>query len=159
MSTTTAIRETVDALPLFSSHEHYFEIDASERLDVNTLIANSYLDVEWTFLEPGETRASRASFLSQLRAKSYLRWFTESIRRIYDMEENLTVENWDEYGRRIGERRREPGFLNAVYRDFCRYEAVVQDTYWNPGSIPQGMDHFFGGGEDKLSRVLREFSF
>ena len=138
------IWETVDALPLFSSHEHYCEIDADGSIDVSTLIANSYLDVEWTFLEPGSTQESRAFFLSQLRAKSYLRWFTESIRKLYGMDESLTADNWDAYGRLIDERRREPGFLNRVYRDFCRYEAVVQDTYWNPGYVPQGMDFFHG---------------
>jgi hypothetical protein len=137
-----SILETVGTLPLFSSHEHYFEIDIGGRLDVDTLIANSYLDIEWTFLEPGTTPASRASFLSQLRAKSYLRWFTESLQRLYGMDEKLTAENWDEYGRRINERRTKPGFLNMIYRDFCRYEAVVQDTYWNPGSVPPGMDRF-----------------
>jgi len=137
------IRETVETMPLFSSHEHYFEIDTGGLVGMNTLIANSYLDAEWTFLEPGATPQSHGLFLSQLRAKSYLRWFCKSLRVLYDMEEELSAENWESYGSRIDEKRRESGFLNSIYRDFCRYEAVVQDAYWSPGSLPAGMEFFY----------------
>ncbi len=136
------LADTVYALPLFSSHEHYFDLSGENSIDVNTLIGNSYLDEEWTFLSPGNDRASRAAFLDTLRSKSYLHWFRESLRSLYGMHEELSVENWDEYDRRIQEMRGEKGFLRNVYEHNCLYEGVVQDTYWNPGECPRQFDFF-----------------
>ena len=62
------LEDAVCALPLFSSHEHYYDLSGEGSIDVNTLIANSYLDEEWTFLSPGNDRASRATFLDALRS-------------------------------------------------------------------------------------------
>jgi hypothetical protein len=138
------IEETVNGTRLFSSHEHFFDLGAEEKIDVNTLIANSYLDAEWTFHTPGRGGKSRASFLSHLRAKSYLHWFRLSLRILYGMDEPLSEYNWDEYGTRINEVRGMDGFPERVYRDHCLYDAVVQDAYWDPGSIPDMHGLFHG---------------
>jgi predicted TIM-barrel fold metal-dependent hydrolase len=136
------IRESVNGLELFSSHEHYLRIESEKQIDVNTLIANSYLDEEWTFLSPGRSRESRERFLDHLRAKSYLHWFRRSLKTLYGMDEELSVDSWKEYDRRIAERRNQRDFLNGVYRRFCNYVGVVQDTYWDPGAVPEEFDFF-----------------
>lgn len=136
------LREAVYAQPLFSSHEHYYDLSGEPSIDVNTLISNSYLDEEWTFMSPGTDRNARAAFLANLRSKSYLRWFRESLQTLYGVDEALSVENWKEYDSRIGEMRRGKGFLRKVYTEHCLYESVVQDTYWNPGELPPKFDFF-----------------
>jgi hypothetical protein len=136
------LADEIYALPLFSSHEHYLDLNGESPIDVNTLIGNSYLDEEWTFITPGNDGNSRATFLDTLRSKSYLHWFRESLQRLYGMHEELTPENWDEYDRRIGEMRAEKGFLRNVYEKHCLYEGVVQDAYWKPGGRPRQFDFF-----------------
>jgi hypothetical protein len=134
--------DAVYVQPLFSSHEHYYDLSEEPHMDVNTLIGNSYLDEEWTFSSPGRESSSREAFLSSLRSKSYLRWFRESLQTIYGVEKPLSAENWDEYDKRIFKMRRGKDFLREVYRKHCLYEHVVQDSYWNPGAMPQEFDFF-----------------
>jgi hypothetical protein len=118
------LREAVYAQHLFSSHEHYYGLNGEPNIDVNTLISNSYLDEEWTFLSPGTNMNARAAFLANLRSKSYLRWFRDSLQTLYGVDEPLSVENWKEYDSRIGEMRRGKGFLRKVYTEHCKYDCV-----------------------------------
>jgi hypothetical protein len=136
------LRDAVYAQPLFSSHEHYYDLGEEPKLDVNTLISNSYLDEEWSFIKPGTSGSSRTAFLSTLMCKSYLHWFRKSLMAIYGMTEPLRVDNWGDYDERISESRRGGHFLSNVYTEKCLYEHVVQDTYWSPGDIPGEFDFF-----------------
>ena len=136
------LRDAVYAQPLFSSHEHYYDLSGEPRIDVNTLISNSYLDEEWTFLKPGTNKSSRLAFLSSLRSKSYLHWFRKSIQILYGAQKPLSADNWDMYDKHISGMRSGKGFLHEVYTKHCLYEGVVQDTYWNPGDLPREFDFF-----------------
>lgn len=136
------LREAVYTGTLFSSHEHYCDLGGEPHIDVNTLISNSYLDEEWTFLKTGTDSSARATFLSSLRSKSYLRWFRGSLQTLYGAQKPLSVENWKEYDQRISEMRRGKDFLKNVYRKYCLYECIVQDSYWSPGEMPQEFDFF-----------------
>ena len=136
------LREAVYTGALFSSHEHYYDLSGEPSIDVNTLISNSYLDEEWTFLGPGTDAETRTTFLSSLRSKSYLRWFGESLQTLYGVSKPLSVENWNEYDQRISEMRSGRGFLRDVYTKHCLYECIVQDSYWSPAEMPQEFDFF-----------------
>ena len=136
------LRQAVYTGTLFSSHEHYYDLSEEPHIDVNTLISNSYLDEEWTFLKSGTDSKTRTTFLSNLRSKSYLRWFRESLQTLYGVAKPLSVNNWSEYDKRISEMRHRKDFLKDVYRKHCLYECVVQDTYWSPGEMPREFDFF-----------------
>jgi hypothetical protein len=136
------LHDAVYSQTLFSSHEHYYDLREEAPIDVNTLIGNSYLDEEWTFISPGTGMKSRDAFLSTLRVKSYLHWFRESLQTLYGVTKPLTADNWHDYDEAISDMRYKDGFLQDVYTKSCLYERVIQDTYWSPGDIPVEFDFF-----------------
>jgi hypothetical protein len=136
------LRDAVYTQPLFSSHEHYYDLGEEPNLDVNALISNSYLDEEWTFIKAGTSGNSRTAFLSTLMSKSYLHWFRASLRTLYGVSGPLSAENWEDYDMRISEMRSRRNFLKDVYLKHCKYEHVVQDSYWSPGDLPGEFDFF-----------------
>jgi len=90
-----------------------------------SLPARDYLKsmrgVKRIYALPGSDPGRRAEFLDHARYNSYFVWLQKSLQRIYNLGEELTLENWDQLSARIAEGptggqahldilRRQPGY-------------------------------------------------
>ncbi|TFG62734.1 MAG: hypothetical protein E4H36_07310 [Spirochaetales bacterium] len=126
------IRNFVDTLPIFSTHEHHQQDEFFTDLSLDKILLNSY--VAWCNVPFGDTEKSRAEYLAKVRLNSYFVWLEKSLRELYHVDGKITAQSWDELSNRISTAHAGPGFHLDILRNRCRYEAVVQDSYWDPGS-------------------------
>ena len=118
------------ALPVVSSHCHHGKPEEHAALNLDTLLASSY--VGWCEPSPGSTTETRARFLDQVGANTYFVWLSKAVQDLYDVDA-VTAENWDEVSSAITAAHQDPEHHFALLTDRCRYRYVVQDSYWEPG--------------------------
>lgn len=131
MSRDTLIREA-QTLPIISSHEHHREDALHRSLDLDGVLANSY--VNWCLPVPKPTREERERYLDEIRYNSYFVWLQKALQDIYAFDAPINADNWDELSRRISDAHRAPDHHLRILKEHCRYLAAVQDAYWDPGS-------------------------
>ncbi len=132
INTLERLYEHIDQHPIINTHSHHMNTIGDGRLNLELLLRNSY--VAWCVCPFDETCLSRERYLEKVRYNSYFVWLQKSLRHIYKMNEPLTADNWDEVSGRISEAHRDKERRIAMQKSLCRYEKVVLDAYWDPGS-------------------------
>ena len=115
-----------------NTHSHHLPEQAMVDFDLDKLINNTYL--QWQQVTPGTTAESRTAYLEKTRYKSYFVWLQKAIGELYGISEPITAQNWDQISDRIRKAHQNPDFYMDVLKNKCKYQSVVVDTYWNPGS-------------------------
>ncbi len=127
MSTQEALHAFASDQSIVNTHSHYQLPEAPRTLDF--LMENSY--VGWLNVPLRRDDAGRAEFLARVRHNTYFVWLERALQALYGFSEPLTAGNWAEWSVAI-ERRSLPD--EGVFREICRYRAIVLDAYWNPGA-------------------------
>ncbi len=129
---TEKIKKIIEETMAINTHCHHYRNDFFEDLDLDKLLKNSYAN--WCGVSFDDSMQSKQEYLDYIRYNSYFVWLQKSLKKIYQIEENLTVENWELYSNKIRTAHRDHEWHKNVLRDFCRYEHVILDTRWDPGS-------------------------
>lgn len=127
-----SLRDYISSLPIISTHEHH--IAFPDACGVNTLEAilwHGY--VGWCGMK-FDTAETRGRFLDLIAGNSYFVWYEKALDDLFGFGGEITEENWDVLSGKITSAFADPRFHEDVFRNKCRYERVVQDTYWDPGS-------------------------
>jgi hypothetical protein len=122
--------QAFEDLPIASSHCHHGRPEQHSGLDLDKLIASSY--VGWCGVEPGTTAETRARFVNQLEANTYFVWLSKAVAELYGQGE-ITAEKWGAISGAITEAHKDPEHHYRLLTDRCRYRFAVQDSYWAPG--------------------------
>ena len=131
-STYNALRQLIDSLPVASSHEHLLPDERQQELTLDSLLFNSY--VKMLDIRPGETKEQRRHFLDACRQNGLFAWLERAVLDIYQLEEALSPENWEDVSRRIAARHAEKDAHLTILREVARYRRAIQDAYWEYGS-------------------------
>lgn len=115
-----------------NTHSHHLPEQAMVDFDLDKLINNTYL--QWQQVTPGTTAESRNAYLEKTRYKSYFVWLQKAIGELYGISEPITAQNWDQISDQIRKAHQNPDFYMDVLKNKCKYQKVIVDTYWNPGS-------------------------
>jgi len=126
------LRSYMQELRVINTHSHRGRDPEFENYSLETLLNRSY--VSWLGVPFGRTKESREQYLKKVRYNSYFVWLQRSLQELYGIEEALSAENWDEYSRRIREAYQNKEHHLGLLKDKCRYEKIILDTYWEPGS-------------------------
>ncbi|HHY83312.1 MAG TPA: amidohydrolase family protein [Clostridiales bacterium] len=134
-------------LPVINTHSHHMtSIDQTYNLD--TILRSSY--VNWCGVSFGDTSESRRQFLEIVRFNSYFVWLEKGIMDIYDLDEPITEENWEKVSDIINKANQNDKYHLKILKERCRYEKILLDAYWNPGS---------NNNSDLFARVFRTDMF
>jgi hypothetical protein len=126
------LKDYIATLPVYNSHAHQ-ELSLDEGgFDLDKLFRNSY--VTWCGEPWDDSYASRRNLLEVIRYNSYFLWTERSLQEIYGYEGPLTADLWDSLSDQIRVAHTQPGFWVDLLTRRCRYEGIVQDAYWDPGS-------------------------
>ena len=115
-----------------NSHSHHREDEFFTDFNLDKLLQNTY--ISWCGVDFENTQKSRKNYIDKVRFKSYYIWLQKALKEIYDIGEDLSAKNWDYYSDRIKDSHKEKSWHKKILKSFCRYEKVILDTYWNPGS-------------------------
>lgn len=58
----------------------------------------------------------------------------KSLQELYDFNEPLTADNWEEMSSRIEKAHEDSEYHMEILHKKCHYEKIILDTYWQPGS-------------------------
>jgi len=156
--------QLIESLPVISSHEHLFPDEFHKGLTLERLFENSYISMiaastgkasmpTRDFLAPvrGLRRGysipiddpgRRVEFLENCRFNSYFVWLEKSLQHIYQFDERITPENWDQVSRLIAQKHSSNRAHLDLLREIAGYRRVVLDPFWNYGS-DLGYPEFF----------------
>ncbi len=125
------LKDAVDHLPIFSTHEHHKEDEFHRTLDLDILFANSY--VGWCSLPASKTKSERKRWLDTVRYNSYFIWLNKAVAEIYQID-SIDEDNWDELSRMIHSAHQTDDYHISLLRKHAHYTHFLEDCYWNPGS-------------------------
>ena len=115
-----------------NTHSHHLPEQTMRDFNLDKLINNAYL--QWQDITPGTTAESRTAYLEKMRYKSYFIWLQKAIGELYGITDPITAKNWDFISDQISKAHQNPAFYMDVLKNKCKYQQIVVDTYWNPGS-------------------------
>ena len=143
----------VDTLPVISSHEHHLPDSMQQGMTLDRLLFHSYLS--WYTVggdgpspfpdnkkkyylpanHPGDDiTLNRKAFLDFFRSNSYWIWLEKGIQKIYQIDESIAPDNWDEISAMIAGRYEDPAHQIRVLQETGGYLRAVQDSYWDYAS-------------------------
>ena len=117
---------------IWNTHSHHLPEQAMQDFNLDKLIGHTYL--QWQQITPGTTAESRSAYLEKVRYKSYFVWLQKAIGELYGISEPITAQNWDRISEEIRKAHQNPSFYLDVLKNKCKYQNIIVDTYWNPGS-------------------------
>ncbi|MGA2112600.1 MAG: amidohydrolase family protein [Anaerolineales bacterium] len=146
----------LETLPVVSSHEHLLPDDFQSTLTLDRLLENSYLgkivrpripsgvsreaepgdrgSSTWSPEFPSPDPLARQEFLEHVRLNSFLVWLEKGIQKIYGIDQEITIQSWDEVSGAISARQAAPGAYLEMLRSVAGYRRAIQDCYWSYGS-------------------------
>ena len=69
-----------------------------------------------------------------MRYRSFFVWLQKAIQELYGISDPITPQNWDQISDLIHKAHQNPSFYTDVLKDKCKYQKIIVDTYWNPGT-------------------------
>jgi len=128
---TISFTETFDSCRIFNTHSHHLPDCRQKELTLPEILQESY--VSWCGASIPGSAAEAGQFLSLVGNRSYFIWLEKSLQELYAIKEPLSSKTWDEYGQKIKDAHKDADWHMKVLRESCRYEYIVQDSYWDPG--------------------------
>ena len=126
------IIDNIENILTINTHSHHFKENFFVDFDLNRLLMDSY--VNWSGVQFSDTHESREKYLQKVRYKSYFIWLQKSLKHLYNISENLSADNWDEYSVRINEAHKQKDWHKSILTNNCNYKKIILDAYWAPGS-------------------------
>lgn len=126
------IVEYIQDLAIINTHSHHLEDADFQLFSLDNLLTRSY--VSWCGVPTGTAVPERGQYLDKVRYKSYFIWLQKSLQDLYSFEEAITVDNWEVISGKILEAHKDPHYHISILQQKCRYENIILDTYWQPGS-------------------------
>ena len=65
---------------------------------------------------------------------SYFVWYEKALDALFHFGGEITEQNWDAISAQMAEAFIKPSFHEDVFKEKCRYERAITDSYWEPGS-------------------------
>jgi len=126
------IKELVANTKAINTHSHHFEDTFFIDFNIDKLLVNTYIN--WSGVSFDSSKESRQNYIDKVSFKSYYKWLQKALKEIYKISEDLSPGNWDYYSEVISSCYKDNEWHKKILKDYCNYEKVIIDAYWNPGS-------------------------
>ncbi len=124
-------RELLDR-PIVNSHSHHLPDARHGELGLEMLFRNSY--VNWCGAQLPAAGEDIRPWLNAVRTRGYFVWLEKALMEIYAIDEPIGAESWAVYDAALRAAHRDGDWHLRLLREHCRYEAILLDAYWSPGS-------------------------
>lgn len=130
-------RELLEALwrePIVNVHSHHLPDEAHRALNLQSLLEHSYVGWCTPSIPDGTDRIEAEAWLNAVRTRSYFVWLERALRSLYGLDAPLRYETWGDYDAAIRRAHADPDWHLRMLREHCKYEAILLDAFWSPGS-------------------------
>jgi hypothetical protein len=118
--------------PVINTHSHHLQDLSFQDFNLESILRQCY--VGWLGVPFGSTYEERKDYLDRVRYNSYFVWLQWSLQDLYKINEPLSPENWDMYSQKIAQAHKNQNKHMELLKEKCRYDKVILDTFWEPGS-------------------------
>ncbi len=122
------------SLPIVNTHSHHLPDEEHPALNLAEMFRNSYLNWCGVLVPSGESEEEIAHWLDAVRTRSYFVWLERALMELYGIDEHLHAGSWEIFDRAVRQAHQDRDWHLKILRENCRYEAVLLDAYWSPGS-------------------------
>lgn len=126
------LKQRIEEIRAISTHSHHLKDDEFVEFDLERLLKRTYVD--WCGAAMGDTSESREKYLEKVRYNSYFIWLSRSLKELYNIDQDMTLENWELYSDKINAAHKDRGWHKTILTGKCGYSRVILDAYWDPGS-------------------------
>ena len=116
---------------IINTHAHHLPDIETADLNLAKIFEKSY--VSWCSEPIPSSAADVDKWLEKIRNRSYFVNLAKALQKLYSMDEPLSGAVWNEYDQRIQKAHKDPHWHLDILRKLCGYQAIVRDSYWNPG--------------------------
>jgi uncharacterized protein len=134
------INELAANTKTINTHSHHLEDNFFREFNLDKLLVNTYID--WSGVKFNNSKKSRENYINKVKFKSYYIWLQKALKEIYKLNEDLSTRNWDQYSEIISVNHKKNEWHKKILKDYCNYEKIILDAYWNPGSDNNNPDIF-----------------
>jgi len=138
MSLLQSLHKATSTIPVVNTHCHHQESDFFKGMHLRRFLERSYVSWVAPVPEPESEAPLEKEWFERVRYNSYFLSLQKGLRTLYGIEEPLSVSTWDIYDRAIREAHTDTEWHLKILREQCRYQRIIQDSYWDPGSAPAG---------------------
>ena len=117
---------------VLNTHSHHYPNDFFVDFNLDKLLRDSY--IAWCDVEFGDTPESRNNYLNKVKFKSYFVYLQAALKKLYQIDEDLTADNWEQYSQAIALAHKDSEWHKTILSKHCNYEKNILDAYWDPGS-------------------------
>ena len=132
MSAYSELIRYIDTINIVNTHCHKLPEKTGFPSGIGELIEHSYLG--WCHKEWDGTDEKAVRFIKSLKHNSYFFWIEKSLQKIFETSRKLDAKNYRWFDNKIRGFSKNLSSDNNFLRDFCHYEKIILDGYWNPGT-------------------------
>lgn len=126
------IYEMVTATKAISTHSHHKADDFFRDFNLDKLLRESY--IAWCGEDFDDSKESKRIYLERVRYKSYFVSLQTAVKKLYNIDEVITAENWQHISDAIVQKYKDTSWHKTILKKYCNYEKSILDAYWDPGS-------------------------
>ena len=130
----TELLERLKSEPIINAHSHHLPDKEQEALTLQAVLRNSYVHWCGTPMPDTDNREMIKAWLSQVRFRGYFIWLEKALMALYEIDDPLDENSWATYDSAIRAAHRDPNWHLRILREKCKYEGILLDAYWTPGS-------------------------
>jgi len=136
MSLVESLKEAVCQIPIINTHCHHKEDSFFQDMHLRSLLENSYVSWVEPVPDPDTDAPLGEDWFSKVRSNSYFISLQRGLQTLYGISEPLDTSSWETYNAAIQKAHEDPLWHLKVLKEDCRYEKIIQDSYWMPGDFP-----------------------
>ena len=119
--------------PIINTHSHHMKDPEQHSLTLEGLLQNSYVSWCHVPIPDGKSKGEISAWLDAVGTRSYFVWLEKALMALYGIKKRLDADTWETYDQAIRQAHRDKGWHLRILRDKCGYQAVFQDSFWQPG--------------------------
>ncbi len=120
----------MSALRAVNTHSHHMPDSSFDDFSLQTLLNNSYVRTLGGTLDD---LGAREAYLARVRHTAHFFWLERALKALYGLDE-LTADTWEQADEAVRVAHAKPGRHLRLLCEDCRYDRVVLDAHWEPGS-------------------------
>ena len=117
---------------IINTHAHHLADAEAKDMTLSKIFDRSY--VSWCGEPTPSSAAMVDKWIEKIGNRSYFQSLSRSLQKLYSMNTSISGAVWDEYNKRVMKAHENTFWHMDIMKNICGYQAVVQDSYWDPGN-------------------------
>ncbi|MDD4642660.1 MAG: TatD family hydrolase [Erysipelotrichaceae bacterium] len=134
------LHEYIFTHKVFNTHTHQLPDSFFDNYHLIKIFEQGY--VNWLKYPLADNHMTKDKFIEKVKYKSYFVWLEKALKSIYGFDFSINASNWSKIDDMINSSYSKNHKNLDILKNDCRYEQIILDAYWQPGSNNDHSDIF-----------------